>query len=76
MTLANMHVILSSFSQQCWRLLDQRKLEVVDVCNCYFRDAKNKKFLHTFYSNRLIVRMKSVHSNCDERCWNLTYCVA
>ena len=31
MTLTNMHLILSSFSQQCWRLLDQRKLEVVDV---------------------------------------------
>lgn len=31
MTVVNMQTILSSFSQQCWRLLDQGDLDSVDV---------------------------------------------
>ena len=31
LTLANMQRIMTDFSGRCWRLLDQRNLEIVDV---------------------------------------------
>lgn len=39
MTLMNMQSILSEFSLSCWRRLDQKNLEVINV-SCYGLNSK------------------------------------